>query len=287
MLASYGPARLTSSLGAVGILGLSFLAYALATAHSLYAAAQLVSFALAFALGLFGRDRRWWGAFYLALLANLALSVGFYLWDGERYFGIWGNPNFFGVALALGLAGALTSRLWILAAPLAAGLAFTQSRGAIAAGGVALLVSLWRWSRFWAMLAMLAAALVIATHSAERSGAVFARLGVWQGTLEHLVWWGHGWGSFYDQFQTWPVHIGTTGQLVAHPYSDILDVLFSFGLASALLWAFIAGCLEGPGPKLVVATFFLCGLTFYPASIFPCGQLFFLELGKLYRSANA
>src|SRR5689334_16530622 len=101
--------------------------------------AWLGSFVLCFLLGtrLWSLDRVW-------LLYNLFLLWNLILIPWLPY-GVWGNPNYLGCALALGIAGALVHQQpWYLP-PLAVGLLYTGSRGAIAAATAAGVI--WLWGR--------------------------------------------------------------------------------------------------------------------------------------------
>ena len=274
------------------LLGLAFFAYALASAHSLAAAVELVSLAAAFCLGCWlslTQVRLLWIALLSLLALNLVL-VPFPEATGV-YWGFFGKPNFMGIAMAIGLAAGLGYRLWPLAPLCAVGVAVTYSRTAYLAAGAALFASLWRYSRFYAMLAFLLAllAIVAGTGTENKVDSILTRLGIWQDTLEHLTMWGSGWGSFFDAYWSWPVHRNIGTLRAAHVYNDYLEVIFSLGVGSVILWAFIIACLEGEDHPslLIVVAFAAAALTHFPLSIYPCAHVFALALGQLHRSKEA
>lgn len=272
-----------SSRSAAGILGLGLCLYAIASAHSFFALAWWLTLVGAFAFGYFDHHvSRLWLIFILAACANLLAC-----WWDDTTWGIWGSPNMYGTALAMAIAGTLAYRLYLPLPFLGLGLWLTQSRTAIIAAGAVCLAALWRYSRFYALLAILLAALLVVSGS-HSDHSLWQRIGIWQDTILHLSLFGHGFGSFFDNYWTWSPHTNIGFQRAAHAYNDYLELIHDLGIGAGLAWAFIIYCVsEGQGSRLPLLAFAILALTFFPLWVFPCGHLAAIELGKLYRSANA
>lgn len=278
-------------LGTVPILGMLFLVYAsLSLAWSpgdrLWAAGVLATLAASFWLGSYLRDLRWIG---IGFVAWTCLNIVTPIFFPDIPFGIYGNRNFLGCVVALAIAVALAQRLyWFLPLGLV-GHAITQSRGAMIATGVTLLIVLWAYNRL-AAITTIGFAIAATLYASPELGISFlARLGVWQSTLNHLTPFGHGFGSFYEAYNTFPVHINMTLIRPAHAYNDALELLFDLGIGTIPLWILLILCLEsGPaGLRLICFTFLALGLSFFPLYIIPCGQIFALALGQLYRERTS
>lgn len=277
-----------SPLGAVGVLGLITTAYALLSAHSFFDVCWLLSLVACFVAG-YRIDgwlgRRIWHFALLALLLNGILTL-FDGWTGFS-FGLFGNPNFFGIAMAIGLAGSLAYRYLLYAPIFGLSVIFSYSRTAYLAASATIVAALWRRHKGLAglMLAIAVGAILATSSTENKLDSISQRIGIWADTLEHLSITGFGWGSFFDTYWSWPVHRLPALLRPAHVYNDYLEVIFNLGLGSILLWAFLAACLEGSDSmrRLVIIAFGAAALTHFPISIFPCAQLFALTLGQLRR----
>lgn len=275
-------------LDAVGILGLAALAYALVSAHSFFDVAWLASLALSFVLGWRLRQeqvRRIWSIGIGALILNLLLAL-LSDWTGLTW-GLFGNPNFFGIACAVGMAGAIVYEWYLAALVLGSGVALSQSRTAYLSVGAMLFA--WTWKRSKAISIALALACLVAltflSGTQNKLDSITQRFGIWFDALDHLSLFGFGWGAFFDAYWSWSVHRLPALIRPAHVYNDYLEIVFNLGLGSILFWAFLALCLEDTsGPTLVLWAFGAAALTHFPLSIFPCAQLCALALGQLYQS---
>lgn len=252
------------------------------------ASVQLAALSLPFLLGTWLKSLDWfWRGFIWALFANLAVSLvewyG-YSWAG---YGIAGNPNYFGVALALGLAAALGNRWWVYAVLLGSGLVWTYSRGAILAGGLACFFGLWHRARAtgW-IVALLALAAIAGLKYEGGASSMLNRLGIWQDTLNHLTFWGAGFGSFQAAYEGFAVKTNMTMLIAPHAYNDALELMFELGIGSVLAWWLVALCWEGQDrtDRLVCLTFFAAGLTYFPLWI--VGPIFTLTLGHLSQTKD-
>lgn len=243
----------------------------------------LASLVVAYAIGMYIRDLKWvWIAFMGLIIANLAFCG--YIWYAlDSYnFGWAGNQNYFGCAIALGVAAAIVyNQLWFL--PLAfVGLWFTGSQGAIVASAIAILAGLGKRLYVLAPLLVFLAILIIFPDY-PRSGSLAQRLGIWQDTINHLNLWGHGYGSFTEGYKSFGIHTNVTYYLPEHAYNDYLEAVYELGVGAAFLCIGIGLTLLIPGPRLIPFTFLILGLTYFPFHVPVLAQLFAMSLGHLAR----
>ncbi|MBZ5616226.1 MAG: hypothetical protein LAO23_19635 [Acidobacteriia bacterium] len=275
---------------------IAFLAYAGASlawspGDVPWAAALLLSLALAYGLGLWLRDLYWlWFGYCVVLAANVPIAIAFKafgLSDLSGIQGLFGNPNYLACALAMGVAGALSYRLWWYLPFGVVGLLLCQSRGAMLAAGVVGMLALWSRFRATAMIVGLLSIYALLHFTETKSGyeasAVLQRLGIWQDTMNHFTIFGRGFGSFSTAYAAWPVHTNMTLILPQHAYNDAVELIFDLGIGAIPLWFAVAVALEGSGPRLPLVAFLILSLAFFPFFISPVGQFLALTLGHLTR----
>lgn len=205
--------------------------------------------------------------------AAVALSACLLLWLGV-------NPNYVGAALALGLAAAIGYKWWWYTPFAAVGLVASGSRGSIFGAGVAVLLGFGRRYPTTAACVFLSAiALCLGLRSFD---SLYARLGIWQDTLNGLTFWGHGLGSFADWYASLEVKRNMTLTLAPHAYDDFLELVFELGIGSALLWLWLATLSPGPEARLILWTFFALSLTYFPLWVPGVGHLFMFTLGYVW-----
>lgn len=276
------------SLSPVSLWGGAFVLYAgaslLWSSDPVYGAGLLASLVCSFVVGSLVADLRWfWIIVGCAALANLILIP-------LMPYGLYGNPNYLGCALALAIAGALAYEFWPLIPFLVIGLGYTGSRGAIIAAGVAFGIALWNYSRMIAIPVFLIAVVVAFGLSTGRDNSMLSRLGIWQDTMLNASVFGTGLGSFADAYFAFPVHVSPTehmtGIRASHVYNDFLELAFELGLGAIPLWVLVLLAMEGtdPRPRLICFTFFILALTFFPLHVPIVGQAFALTLGHLTRT---
>lgn len=243
----------------------------------------LLTFAVAWAVGRTSDIKVIWKGYLLFMLFPIA--VLFFDLDAN---GLFGNPNVLACAIAMGIAGAFAfDLLWFIPVGVV-GLVATHSRGPILAVGVVALAWLWNWSRVIAICLFLISAVIAWSLSGGRDASLWARLGIWQDTINHLTLFGTGYGSFYDEYFTFSVRTNSYDfARASHAYNDALELVFELGLGAIPIWIMIALCLEGPGSKFVPLCFAILSLTYFPLSVFPVGQLFFMSLGRLARERQS
>ncbi len=205
--------------------------------------------------------------------------------------GLFGNPNYLGCALALGLAGAVVYRLWLFVPFLIGGVLYTGSRSALLGCATIALVSLWRYSRALAIAAVLLCAVAALAVSSGRDNSLYARIGIWNDTVNNASLHGSGFGSFAAAYSQFPVHVSPTehmtGVRAAHAYNDFLEIGFEFGLGAITLWMLIGLSLESPArDRLILFTYFAMALTFFPLWVPLVGQLVAMTLGHLARTCS-
>jgi hypothetical protein len=278
-------------LGSWRLPGALFLCYAGASilwspGDQIWATTILCSFVAAFVAGTYVKDTKIvWSIFTIFIVFNI-LSM---LFIDEVPWGLFGNPNYLGCAIVMALVGAIVHKFYWFLPVGVIGLYFTHSRGAILAAGIMSVVAIWRHSKWIAFIVvLLIVPIIVETKSGDDASTLLARLGVWQDTLNHLTFFGHGFNSFFTTYQTWPVHTNMTLQLPTHPYNDALEALFDFGIGSVFLWTTLILLWDkaNPGQRLIFITFFALGLTYYPLHIIPVGLLFFMTLGHATKGAS-
>lgn len=247
-------------------------------ADPLYSGLYLASLALAAIVGYKLESIRllWLGAI-VAVSLNL-LSIPWLI------YGLYGNPNAFGGAIALCLAAALAYRFyWFI--PLAiAGLVYNQSRGAILAAGVTVFYTLWRYSRFFALASLGLLPFVLLTIKVDGGVSTFARLGIWQDTLNHLEPFGRGWGSFFNNYIAFYIHTNATLMSASHAYNDLLELVFELGIgAIPAIWLLLLSFESSFSHRVILATFVVLSLTFFPLHIPFVGHMFILTTAHALR----
>lgn len=266
------------ALGPVALAGSAFVAYAAATTTTLPAFVLLFSLVVSFIIGLFLSSTRWvWFGLAVVVTANLAIALTI---DGIPW-GLYGNPNVLGCAIAFALAGAIAYR-WLWFIPIAIyGIWLSHSRAAAFGAGVAVVLGLWHWSRYWAFIAFLLVIVAVLAMPGHSIDSLTQRMGIWQDTLNHLTPLGRGWGSFFDAYWAFPIHTNLTLIRANHAYNDVLELIFELGIGAIPLWFVILISLEGAGHRewLIVAAFAALSLTYFPLYIPLVGQLFALTLG--------
>lgn len=244
----------------------------------------LVSLPVAYCIGAVVDVRRVWLAFFVLIVLSTCFALyQWYAWDFYAY-GLAGNQNYMGCAIAIAIAAAISfDMLWFL--PIGAfGLWWCLSRGAIVASAVAIIVGLWR--RFpVASVALVFLCALVFLEAPPRDGSMFQRLGVWYDTLLHVKPWGWGYGSFQTAYASWPIHTNMVLSIAPHAYNDYLEMLLELGLGTVPFVIGVILCAEGRGPsRLVLLTFVLLSLTYFPLSVPILGQLFAFTLGHLAAS---
>lgn len=275
---------------AAPILGAAWLCYAAlsllwAKGDPVTASLQLAGLALGFSLGVWLKSiRLLWIGFYMVVGIALLLSGLNWLQTGSNELV---NPNMLGCVLAVALAAAIGYRHWAFIPVALGGLWFCESRTALIGACAAVLVGFWQRFRATGILLALLAVLCILTATKVSAGdSLWHRLGVWQDTLNHLTFWGSGWGSFSAEYAGFAVKRNMTMLLAPHAYNDILEMLFELGIGSTFLWAAIAFSLEGQNPtdRLVCLTFLTLSLTYFPLVV--AGPMVALSLGHLSQTKD-
>ncbi len=279
----------------ITLFGGAFAAYAGASlawspGNNLLAGAMLLSLVGCYLVGRFLEDlRKVWITYCLFLLVNLAM-IPFSPMDLNLTWGLYGNKNLFGCALALGFAGAVVYRLWPFALATGAGVFYTHSRSAVLGLAAVGFVLLWRWSRVAAGAAVLLALVSIHSAAPGVDSSIYHRIGIWNDTINNMTLFGSGFGSYFESYFAFAVHRNPTewmtGMRAAHAYNDFLELTFELGLGACALWAFLFLALERPAPeRLIVFTYFAMSLTFYPLWVPLVGQLLAMTLGHLARQS--
>jgi len=273
-----------SRLEAIHILGLMFIAYAGVGSHDLLSAVYLLTLAGMFLLGYHKRDLDRI-VFWIMIFLLINIPVALFIPDIPH--GIFGNPNYLGPAMLIGIALSIAYLRQEFILPFLIGLYHSQSRGAAFAAGVVLLLTLWKYSRPLAITCLgLAIGAMLWFSGTGRESAFLARMGIWQDTLNHLSLWGAGFGSFFDAYHTWPTHINMTMIRAPHAYNDFLELIFELGIGVIPLWLLIILSFEGTDhrPRPILWAYFALSLTYFPLYLWGVGHISAMALGHLAAS---
>lgn len=251
----------------------------------------LVSITAGFSVGRYMKDTRliwlallWWVT--INIIVALTQEFGFRLIDygTSRPGGLYGNSNVFAAVTAIALAAAVAYRMYLFVPIGVLGLLISESRTAVLATGVVGLYILWKHHRPVALLLLLIS-IAFAVNLPRDGASTLARLGIWQDTLNHLTFFGTGWGSYFEAYWSWPVRTNMTLTRAAHAYNDVLEMMFELGIASAILWIIIILAVEKSTreERTVLVCFGILSLTYFPFYIMPIGQLFAMIIGHISR----
>lgn len=193
--------------------------------------------------------------------------------------GLFFNRNLGVEAAAMVVVALFYWRLWWLVPGLLP--TFTAgARAPILALGVAAGVALWRYSRFYSLIAFLSACLVISvlwSYNPAAYTSIAERLNLWQDVAGSLTFTGRGLGSFEYEFPLYQHHTDALRIRFDHAHNDILDLIFQFGLigatlVAAFLWRFIQ--LPPSAGWYAVLVFFVEGCFDFPLAMPVTGFLF-------------
>jgi len=242
-----------------------------------------------YVLGQQMRDlRKLWVCLLAGASLNLVLAFAEFAvwWDGGdyRWYGLAGGSGQMGCVMAICFAAAIGYRQWWFIPIGVIGLAYAGNRGAMLAAGVACLIALWREYRATAMCLLLLAILAGLVLRDDAGASFVSRLGVWQDTINHLTPLGHGFGSYADEYASWPKRTAPALQLAVHAYNDALELLFDLGIGAVLGWLCVIFAMEGRNraDQLICWTFLALGAAFFP--LWVIGPAFTLSLGHLART---
>lgn len=208
--------------------------------------------------------------------------------------GLFANRNFLGEIGAVALILALGMRLWWLTPGPVLAIVCTHSRGVFLALLTVALLWCLRRSVWWAVgLVIVACALAFAvlsipeipTFLVERI-SMMQRVGVWQATLEHMAWAGHGIGSFMVDYPSYMPHPILTQARPAHPHNELLYVASELGFPGLFLFtAILVLCLSGGAEteRLVLVAILAIGMFSFPLHLPATGFVAALVAGRLAR----
>lgn len=161
----------------------------------------------------------------------------------HSYAGLFYNPNGLAAAAAIVGLGILAYRkLWPLLPLVAPSLMLAQSRAAWLSVLVGLFVmrpqsAVLRWGGRVVVLGAAAAALIM-----RPLGSASERLMIWQDTIGHINWFGHGLGSFREDFIQFAhaFNIAAQQSRPEHPHNEWLWFLFEGGVPALVLAVVLA-----------------------------------------------
>jgi hypothetical protein len=142
--------------------------------------------------------------------------------DPFRYPGLLFNTALAGIVLGLVIVALVTERLWWYIPPLAIGLVLSGSRGGIIVATLGICAV---YSRFLAFTALIAGSLAFIIHL---DPADAQRLQIWGVTLNALIPFGYGIGSFGDLYYGYAAKMALIRPEYAH--NDPLQLVYEFGI---------------------------------------------------------
>lgn len=142
--------------------------------------------------------------------------------DPFRYPGLLFNTALAGVVLGLVIVALVVERLWWYIPPLAIGLVLSGSRGGLVVAALGICAG---YSRLLAFTALIGGSLAFIIHL-DPSDA--QRLQIWGVTLNALVPFGHGIGSFGDLYYGYAAKMALIRPEYVH--NDSLQLVYEFGI---------------------------------------------------------
>ncbi len=247
----------------------------------LYSYLYLASLALAIVAGYRWELRKVWLVACFVVTANLASFP-------VLVYGLFGNPNFLGCAIALCLAAAFAFRFYWFIPVAAFGLFYCASRTALLGAGVACLFGLWRRFPAAALCVALLAVPAVLWIKSDLGVSAWSRLGIWQDTINHLTFFGRGWGAFFADYAAFYKHTNMTLILASHAYNDLLELTFELGIFAVLaFWLFVLALEASPEHRAILLTYAALSLTFFPLYTPFVGHLVVFTLASALRQTRS
>ena len=187
--------------------------------------------------------------------------------------GLFGMKNYAAEAGLIALAGAVAYRMW-WAVPLCAVAAFLPASKAVWLAAVVLALVAWACRSRAGKVAFVAfvGACAVASVLWWNDPAIYTlpqRVELWRQTVDGMVLWGHGIGSYWAAFPAFqsgaPAELYGWAGMPAHAHNDALTLIAETGVASALLFgmAWMAATTRHPARWPFIG-FLLCGVAAFP-----------------------
>lgn len=201
--------------------------------------------------------------------------------------GLFFNPNVFGEVGALLAIGLFASGFtWLSLIP-AMGVVLSHSRTAVLALLVCGVVGCLH-RRLWYVIAIL---VVIASPVAflKPFSSLTERVAIWGNTIDGLTWFGRGPGSFVITYPVFATRTDTLASREEDAHNDFLQLVYQYGVGTALLLPLLAVGLFGPlGPeRYLFIGFCVIAMFNFPLEIPLEGFLGAFALGRLWRSRHS
>lgn len=303
-------------VGLEHLIGMGFLAYAFLSlmwtpvlSQGIFDLWMVCTLGAAFMFGAIRLDstRLYVGlAFGVGGSTALAIPQLYFDWTGIYQFyrpaGLFVNPGVYGETCALVLVALLASKLYWPALLVAPGIYFSNSRTALVACGAAAVVFAWDKatamgadrSSLWKNPYVLSAAVVLTLGSALAVQSTLTRepnwwtspaerLAIWQDTASGLTWMGRGAGSFIITYPAFATRTDTMASRPEHAHSDILELVYDYGLGTIPLFLLIALALRPfPVPeRYIFIAFLTIAVLSFPTRLPVEGFLGAFAMGRL------
>jgi hypothetical protein len=158
--------------------------------------------------------------------------------------GLFVNANFMAEAAALIVVALVAERVWWLIPGLLPALILPQSRTAMLACGVGLMVNYRRHT--WVMGGVAVAAVAfMAWYAQTKWGSTSDRLMIWQSALNGVTLFGHGIGSFWTTFPQFDLRINPAA-IPEYAHNELLHIAFELGIVGVVLACVFGLTLIGP-----------------------------------------
>lgn len=204
------------------------------------------------------------------------------------YFGWFGiNQDIKGEAAAAVIIALIYSGIWLPVPFLGMMIWQSHSRGAIL--GLLLVVLALTWQRSWKSglgltIVGFVGGLILLRYS--NVSGVLERVQIWTDTIAGINWFGHGLGSFWEQF---PLAGGQTDVLFLtrpdHAHNDLLEITFEQGIIGGLLAVLIGIVLFLKSvdtiEQCVIIAILGMGLTGFPLHVPTTFYLGMLAMGRI------
>lgn len=164
------------------------------------------------------------------------------------------NKNIYSEISAILLVSFAIYKLWWFIPTALPGLILVQSRTAYLALGFGLFIWSWNYNKKLAFSLLVSVGVIglYFYHGSFQIGSMIERLNMWADTIQGLVVFGHGVGSYEAMFPYYATHIDTELARPKFAHNDILQLIFEFGIGSILILMVLFNVLNSKRKEAII-----------------------------------
>lgn len=183
---------------------------------------------------------------YAAAAAGLSLSGLIALLEVTGYMtlpeanhpaALFGNRNYMAEVGVICLVVAIGSRMWWAIPGSVLAIALPMSRAAVLALAIIATAWVWKRSKVIAVCLILAVIACLAAYSETmlpQSHSTDIRLTIWKTALEHLTFFGHGFGSFQSMYVLLFTYTEIPLGRPEHAHNEFINLIFELGVPGVI-----------------------------------------------------